>query len=276
MRLCLSLIFSFVLLALTLPNSILAANSLEIKSSINISSSSSISSSNKVTIYNSADVPEVNGEFDDPKDKMVKVRVFVHGRRSHNTQSNNICTDADSTRRVDTERWRLPASVTYNINPSSVPASVGADNFSNLITQASFSVWQSAVLSKVNFSRGSDTNTSSSSYDGQNIVAFGNTSSFTLGVTYIRYMRFSRQVVDVDTILNKNLSWGMLNACVNNTSSYDVQNILTHELGHWIGLDDEYSSRFVNHTMYGYGYKGEIRKTTLTSGDINSAKSIYP
>ena len=56
---------------------------------------------------------------------------------------------------------------------------------------------------------------------------------------------------------------------------YDAQNILTHELGHTIGLDDEYESSYINNTMYGYGSKGETKKNTLTTGDKNGALTLY-
>lgn len=228
----------------------------------------------------SSDVPEVNGDFADPKDKTVRVRVFVHeAKRSHQTQTLDVCADNDSTRDVDDERWRLPSNVTFNLNLVSVPASVGSGTFADSVAPLSFSTWQNAVLNKVNFSRGADTSVNSSSLDGQNIVAWGNTSSSTLGVTYIRYYRFSGQVVDVDTILNQNLAWSWTpysaNVCAN-SSFYDAQNILTHEIGHWMGLDDEYTSRYRDHTMFGYGSKGETKKDTLTSGDTLSVQQIYP
>ena len=58
--------------------------------------------------------------------------------------------------------------------------------------------------------------------------------------------------------------------------SYDAQNILTHEIGHWFGLDDEYdATNYQNATMYGYGSKTEVKKNTLTDGDINGLRAIY-
>ena len=56
---------------------------------------------------------------------------------------------------------------------------------------------------------------------------------------------------------------------------YDAQNILTHETGHWMGLDDTYTDEFTNNTMYGYGNTGEVKKDTLSSGDVNGVNSIY-
>ena len=59
------------------------------------------------------------------------------------------------------------------------------------------------------------------------------------------------------------------------TESYDAQNILTHEIGHWFGLDDEYTDEYIENTMYGYGSKWEVKKNTLTTGDINGLQAIY-
>ena len=56
---------------------------------------------------------------------------------------------------------------------------------------------------------------------------------------------------------------------------YDAQDILTHELGHTFGLDDMYTNDYANHTMYGYGSKGEVKKDTLTIGDAQSVKILY-
>ena len=56
----------------------------------------------------------------------------------------------------------------------------------------------------------------------------------------------------------------------------NAENILNHELGHWLGLEDQYdAANFQYATMYGYGSKGEVLKNTLTDGDNTGAFSIY-
>jgi hypothetical protein len=71
-------------------------------------------------------------------------------------------------------------------------------------------------------------------------------------------------VVDVDTIMNQKFfrTWTAFdqnNLCAYG-STYDAQEILTHELGHWMGLNDEYDPAYLENTMYGFGGKGEIKK----------------
>ena len=56
---------------------------------------------------------------------------------------------------------------------------------------------------------------------------------------------------------------------------YDAQNILTHELGHTMGLDDHYDAPYENNTMYGYGSRTETKKNTLTTGDITGVSKLY-
>ena len=51
--------------------------------------------------------------------------------------------------------------------------------------------------------------------------------------------------------------------------------LLTHELGHSMGLNDEYDTTYVDNTMFGYGSMTETKKDTLTTGDIIGVKSLY-
>lgn len=234
----------------------------------------------------SGDVPEVNGDYPDPKNKDVRVRVFVHQPHDKDAKDARTvtapvlaCTDPDATVPVGAAPWHLPSSVTYRLNVSSVPSSVGSGNLPTIADNA-FDVWQAAIANKAVFTRGANTTVARSTLDWQNIVAWGRTNGSALAVTYIRYYTASGLVADVDTIMNKKFQWRWTNpaanACSLYSDAYDAQDILTHEDGHWIGLEDEYTTVFVDHTMYGYGAKGELKKNTLTTGDILGAQAIYP
>ena len=225
------------------------------------------------------EVPERDGTYDEPTARgIVKVRVIVHKQKPVVTSNLLSCdlADPDSSAQVAAAGWHLSANWTYNLNVSSVPSSIGGANLPTIASKV-FGDWQGAVSNKVSFSRGSNTKVDRSRYDGKNIVAWGRTSGNSLGVTYIRYLTLSGSVVDVDTIMNKRVSWSWSDSdtCAN-SNSYDAENILTHEIGHWIGLDDEYGDEFVNNTMFGYGSKGEVKKNTLTTGDIAGVLAIYP
>ena len=55
----------------------------------------------------------------------------------------------------------------------------------------------------------------------------------------------------------------------------DVQNIITHEIGHSAGMNDLYSTSCLQETMYGYSTEGEIKKRDLNSGDITGIRKLY-
>ncbi len=221
----------------------------------------------------SMDIPEADGDYQDPENKNQRVRVFVHKVKESATEI-LACVDENSDAVVGATGWKLPGTVTYQLNVSTVPASVGAGNWPE-IAKRSFEVWQNSVGNKVQFVRGQDTKLNRQSGDGQNILAWGRTSGNALAVTYTRYNTVTKQVVDVDTIMNQKYSWTWSDNTCGVVNTYDSQNILTHELGHWMGLNDHYTSEYMENTMFGYGAKAEVKKNTLTTGDVVGVGVIY-
>lgn len=231
-------------------------------------------------------IPEKSGVYDDPDHPGVKVRVFVHPESDRGlhpekpTRSESpalMCTaDPDSNAIVGPAGWRLPSNVTYQLNPSSVPASVNGSNLPTIVGNG-FADWAGAANGRITFTRGANTTIARQAYDSRNVIAWGRTSGSALGVTYVRYYTSTGQVVDVDTIMNKKFAWKWANdtMCAD-TAAYDAENIMTHELGHWLGLNDHYDAAYVDATMYGYGAKGEVKKNTLTTGDIAGTAALYP
>lgn len=228
-------------------------------------------------------IPERNGVYDVPGRPKLKVRVFVHTPKPPADSSDAlVCNlpDPESSALVGATGWKLPqGSWQYNLNVNSVPGSIGASNLP-IFADDAFGRWASASANKITFSRGTNTSISRKGFDGKNIIAWGRTSGSALGVTYIWYYPSTGLVAEVDTIMNKKFPWSWtpyaINACINE-NTYDAQDILTHELGHWLGLDDMYDAvNYQNATMYGYGSKAEIKKDTLTIGDTSGVAAIYP
>ena len=222
-------------------------------------------------------IPEVDGTYNEPGHPGVKVRVFAHHEKlGRAEQSLLTCslTDPDSTAVVGAAGWHLSPSVTYSLNPSSAPSA--SINLATIASNA-FGDWRAATGNKVSFTRGSDTFVNRSAYDGRNVIAWGRTSGSALAVTYVRYLPSTGLAVDVDTIVNKKFAWSWSNSMLcADAASYDTENILTHELGHWLGLDDEYdAASYQDATMYGYGAKGEVKKSSPASGDQAGAYDIY-
>jgi len=225
------------------------------------------------------DIPDVDGIYDVSGHPELKVRVFVHktgaGKPAPTPVRQCGLPDPDSSVVVSRAGWKLPENFIYNLNPNNAPALVGFSNWP-VIAENSFNVWENEISKKVNVTRGADTTVARKGLDGKNIVAWGSASGSTLGVTYIWYYPSTGEVAELDTIMNTKFvwTWSGSSTCAY-TNSYDAQSILTHELGHWFGLDDEYTSDFINNTMYGFGYKRDAKGDTLTDGDIIGVRAIY-
>jgi hypothetical protein len=229
-----------------------------------------------------SNIPERTGTYRDFWHPDQRIKVIVHDShpisrpaRVRDPQLSCGLADPDSSSVVPAGGWKLPANLTYRLNVNSVPRTVGSQNLVTMAANA-FADWQAASGHKVTFTRGADTSRSSSRYDGQNLITWAYTSPYALGITYIRYIPDTGEVVDVDTIINKRFTWYWSNQanCAYN-GVYDAEDILTHELGHWMGLDDTYDASFQDNTMFGYGATQEVKKDTLTTGDAAGVFAIY-
>lgn len=238
--------------------------------------------------------PDVSGVFEVPERPGMKVRVFAHpakptpppkpgassDAKPSPTVSNLLAcglTDPDSSSVTSPAGWKIPSgNWTYLLNLNSVPSTVGQNNLDTIV-KAGFNQYASASGSLINFERGANTSVNRARLDGRNLISWGRASSGTLGVTYIWYYPSTGLAVEIDTIMNSRYkwTWSNSNSCAD-SATYDAQNIMTHELGHWLGLNDEYDAgAFGNNTMYGYGSVAEVKKNTLTTGDISGVASIY-
>jgi len=105
-----------------------------------------------------------------------------------------------------------------------------------------------------------------------------------IAVTVTWYNRLTLEIHEVDLAFNADLPWAQAvlaegvdpDTVRGDLTAYDVQNIATHEAGHWLMLGDLYNRPTTALTMYGYGSKGELQKRSLESGDIAGALAIYP
>lgn len=106
-------------------------------------------------------------------------------------------------------------------------------------------------------------------YDKTNIVDFGALPMSALAQNYTWYV--GKEIVEVDLRLNSGYKW----TNVEGVDRYQVMNVVTHELGHQMGLDD-LSDPHDGLTMYGLIDRGELNKTTLGFGDLKGAWAISP
>ena len=113
------------------------------------------------------------------------------------------------------------------------------------------------------------------SIDGSNNIVFGDYEQdgviaicYTWG--YFGGKPSSRMIVEFDIMLDTDYNWG--DGAIDDTIM-DVQNIVTHELGHGIGLADIYDCDL--ETMYGRSSEGDIVKRDLYDGDIAGLQKLY-
>lgn len=124
--------------------------------------------------------------------------------------------------------------------------------------------------------------------DGVNVIDWGRTAHFGGGVIAVVSFLFftdSGNMVEADMRFNQDLSW-----CSNggpiadpdtflggDTTCFDVQNIATHEGGHFVaGFNDLFGIHDINLTMFGFATQGEVKKRTLALGDERSIAIAYP
>ncbi len=58
-------------------------------------------------------------------------------------------------------------------------------------------------------------------------------------------------------------------------TTMDLENIVTHEMGHSFGMGDLYTSACSQQTMYGYASEGQTNARTLEAGDIAGISKLY-
>ena len=93
-----------------------------------------------------------------------------------------------------------------------------------------------------------------------------------IGVTWIWYYPDTGEIVEVGVELNEDdFDW----STTGEPGKMDVQNIMTHEVGHWMVLEDLRQPTAREITMYAYSNYGETIKRELQSGDVAGAQALY-
>lgn len=172
--------------------------------------------------------------------------------------------------------------ITFLTNPANSEGLAEADVAA--VVRVCFNTWQVAEAADgnvINFIDGGLTTVNTPArppMDGLNTVSFEPISSVypsAIAVTNYWYYTLSKQLVEADTLLNADFAWSINPYGATGFTTFDVQDITTHELGHWLVLGDLYKPRDSELTMYGYGSTGETKKDTLGKGDITGINRIY-
>jgi hypothetical protein len=184
--------------------------------------------------------------------------------------------DSDSSSAYALAPWDISSTLNLTLSTQNVPSSVGSSGFGTALTGA-IGAWEGTRLDSSAFGSVAAQNVRPRQrLDGRNIVGFGHIGN-AVGLTRFWVDTATGSVIEFDTVLNSNYPWstavsGNVEGCSGAPGAFDVQAVLTHELGHPVGLE-----HFDNdvQTMYPFVATGETRKRTLAAGDTTGANSKY-
>lgn len=158
------------------------------------------------------------------------------------------------------------STINYYINPKNTYGFTSSSVVSTITT--STSTWDKETSYQV-FSYKGTTSRAAGKYDGYNVIAWG---KYRVGVIAVTMSWVSSgRVLEVDCMMNTRYKWSL----TGEAGKMDVQNIMTHEFGHFCGLADLYSEADYWLTMYGYSNYALTYARTLGLGDTNGLKAVY-
>jgi hypothetical protein len=111
----------------------------------------------------------------------------------------------------------------------------------------------------------------------QNLIVFRDTmwphndANNTLGLTTVTFDADTGELYDADTEINGTVRLGVGDPVT--PGVYDFESIITHEMGHFLGLAHSGDS---SATMYAHYTQGSTAMRSLTSDDVAGLCSIYP
>ncbi len=166
------------------------------------------------------------------------------------------------------------SSLSWRLNPSSF-SSVPGEGLDAAVEQG-FQVWEDVEGSGLSFPRGADTTSVNWSDHSSRLVMVdnGNLSGFfppgsgVVAITPIVYSTGSGQILDADILFNGSESFA-----TDGSGSYDIQDILTHEVGHLVGLDH---SPVRGATMWPWVSLNEWHHASLSGDEIMGAAAVSP
>lgn len=142
------------------------------------------------------------------------------------------------------------------------------------VASAAFGHWEAASESSIAFAfRGEMDRRNRDASDNRNLVTFADASALgsgVLGATFITSNAEGR-ILDADIVLSRAVDFTTrLDAFA---GSYDAESVLTHEIGHLMGLDH---SGLVRATMAPFTDRGDVHQRSLALDDSIGAGMLYP
>jgi hypothetical protein len=157
-------------------------------------------------------------------------------------------------------------TINYYVNPKNSYGFSTSAVVNTITTSAN--TWDKETSFQVFSYKGTATRTAGKR-DGYNVVSWG---SYQRGVIAVTYIWASRsKIIETDCRMNTYYKWSLSGE----VNKMDVQDIMTHEFGHWCGLGDLYNDADYWLTMYGYSNYGVTYQRTLGLGDSDGLHAVY-
>ncbi|MGE0708014.1 MAG: matrixin family metalloprotease [Planctomycetota bacterium] len=170
------------------------------------------------------------------------------------------------------------STVTFAINATGHPTIT--DDSEVAAVRLGFEAWKKIPSSRVDFIE--DTSAASRArtdwrsddlhtvlWDMDNESGFFGAGSGLVAITPVDFNPTTGQIIDADILFNGSKAF----STSGEGGKFDVQNIATHEVGHFIGLDH---SAVVGATMNPFANTADTRLRSLEPDDVAAAASIYP
>jgi hypothetical protein len=200
-----------------------------------------------------------------PHARVKAVQSVVSGRAGLRTTSSG----AD-------ERWSSPA-VTITIDPTLAHATpVARDAIMN-----AFGAWASSGAALPQLTFDSASTPGGATQDGVNrlllgpITMPGQEDDLAITISYVDTQ--TGEMVEADTIFNSAYDWTSIGSATvaegECNNRYDLQNVATHEAGHFFGLGEDYDDQST--TMYVSSKRCQTSKRALSSSDVSVVSGLY-
>jgi hypothetical protein len=161
--------------------------------------------------------------------------------------------------------------VTFFVNGNNADLSSAA---ATTAIQVAMSVWSGAGTT-FRYQYGGSASDTATAYDNRNVVFFRNTTNGANIATTYSWWDSNNRLLDSDIIVwdaNFRFFTGT-SGCGGVSNAAYLEDVITHELGHALGMNHSAST---DATMYpSYGYCSQSFRT-LANDDINGLKSLYP
>ena len=167
-------------------------------------------------------------------------------------------------------KWvKMP--IPYSINDRGLSQIPNGSEFDAV--HRAFQTWQNVSTAQVTFEYTGATPQRTLGRDGMNLVTFADDAtqavlgSSTIAATFSFFSNSSTVTDEADIVFSQSLNF----STSGETGKYDIQGVLTHEIGHLLGLDH---SGLVSSVMVPFAAATQIDQRTLAYDDIAGLSEI--